>query len=91
MGGQHKNIRPDNGKIIIQQYNFKSRGTLHVLLHQEFYLGTPVEKYEYIRLTLNIILEEIIEQYNLKSMEKNGYVYADTIKGMYVLPQVGQI
>ena len=37
-----------------------------------FYLVTPMERYEYICLTLNIITEEIIEQYNLRDMEKMG-------------------
>ena len=52
---------------------------------------TPMERYEYIRLPFNIMPEEIIEQYNLRSMEKNGHFYADTRKLMYGLPQAGRI
>ena len=34
------------------------------------YLGTPMERYEYIYLPLNTITEKIIEQYNLRAMKK---------------------
>ena len=35
-----------------------------------FYLVTPMERYEYICLPTNIILEEILVKYNLRAMEK---------------------
>ena len=37
---------------------------------KDFYLVTPTEGYEYIRLTINIISEEVTEQYNLRDMKK---------------------
>ena len=54
-------------------------------------LGTPMERYEYINLRINIISEEIIIQYNLRAMNKDGYVYADIRKVMHIPPQAGQI
>ena len=50
-----------------------------------------MERYEYTFLPINIIPEEIIEEYNLRDMDKNGYVYADIRKWMYNLPQEVQI
>ena len=47
---------------------------------KKFYLGTPVEQYEYISLLLNIMLEEIIKQYNLRAINKNVYIYAEIRK-----------
>ena len=44
-----------------------------------------MELYEYIRPPINIIPEEIRTQYNLRAMEKNGYVFAEIIKVMYGL------
>ena len=41
-----------------------------------------MERYEYICLLLIIILEEIIEQFKPRYLEKNGHVYADIRKGM---------
>ena len=33
----------------------------------------------------------IVEQYNQRAMEKNGHVYDEIRKGMYILLQEGQI
>ena len=48
-----------------------------------------MERFGHIRLKLDIILEEIIQIYNLRAMEHNGYIYCEIQKGMYGLPQVG--
>ena len=40
-----------------------------------FYLGTPMTRYEYMRLSITIIPQEIIKQYNLLTLVRNGYVY----------------
>ena len=58
---------------------------------KDFYLRTPMERYEYIHLPLSIIPERIIEHYNTRAIDKNGNVYADIIKGMYGLPWSGRI
>ena len=39
---------------------------------KKFYLGTPIGQYEYLWLTLNIIPEGKIKQYNLRDMDKMG-------------------
>ena len=54
-----------------------------------FYLRTPMTRYEYTRLPIIIILQEIIEQYNLLPLVRNGYVYVEIQRGMYGLPQAG--
>ncbi len=55
-----------------------------------FYLNTPLKRYEYVRLKLTDIPEEIIVQYNLRAMATpDGYVYIEISKGMYGLPQAG--
>ena len=50
-----------------------------------------MERYEYICLSINIIPKEILTQYNLRTMDKNGYFYAGIIKLMYSLPQSERI
>ena len=42
---------------------------------------------EYIRLPINIIPQEIIDRYNLKELEEDGYIYCEIVKGMYGLPR----
>jgi hypothetical protein len=55
-----------------------------------FYLNTPMERYEYMRLWLDILPQEIIDKYNLtKIVEADGWVYVKIQKGMYGLPQAG--
>jgi hypothetical protein len=54
---------------------------------KDFYLGTPMERYEYMRIPLSAIPQSIIEQYTLLKYVHNGHVLVGIIKGMYGLPQ----
>jgi hypothetical protein len=56
---------------------------------KNFYLCTPMERYEYMWLPIALIPQEIIDTYNLFNLVHNGYVYIDICKGMYGLPQAG--
>jgi hypothetical protein len=57
-----------------------------------FYLNTPMERKEYVRITINLIPREIINEYNLKELvNANGSVLARVDKGMYGLPQAGML
>jgi len=59
---------------------------------KNFYLNTPMERPEYMRLKVADILDNIIEQYNLKLLEtKVGYVLVHIERRMHGLPQVGII
>ena len=55
-----------------------------------FYLMTPLNRPEYIRIKLTDIPDEIIKEYDLKSKAtKDGSIYIEVNKGMYGLPQSG--
>jgi hypothetical protein len=54
-----------------------------------FYLGTPMERHEFLQLPLAIIPEEVIQQYSLKDIAHNDKVYISNEKGMYGLLQAG--
>ena len=56
-----------------------------------FYLGTPMDKYEYMKIKIENIPQEIIEEYNLMPMVHNGYIHLEIRKGMYSLKQAGVI
>jgi hypothetical protein len=58
---------------------------------KNFYLGTPMSRYEYMRLPINIFPQEIIQAYNLMPLVHNGHVYIEIQWGMYGLPQAGII
>ena len=42
-------------------------------------------------ISLHLIPNEIIEQYNLFDIAENGYIWFKIQKGMYGLPQAGQL
>ena len=50
-----------------------------------------VEEYKYVRMSLDIIPEEIITQYELRKIAVNGWVYIEIRKGMPGLKQAGKI
>jgi hypothetical protein len=56
---------------------------------QDFYPYTPMNCYEYMRIPIKDIPTCIMDQYNLKALEQNGYVLVEIRKGMYGLPQAG--
>ena len=56
-----------------------------------FYLGSPLDKPEYMRMPYKLMPEEIIQKYQLDSKEHDGWVYIKIVKGMYGLPQAGKI
>ena len=57
-----------------------------------FYLNTPMVRYEYMRLKLADMPVDVIEHYKLLDVATpDGYVYCEIRKGMYGLPQAGII
>ena len=48
-----------------------------------------MKRYEYVRIKLLDIPDEIPQQYQLAHLVHNGYVYLEVRKGMYGLPQAG--
>ena len=59
---------------------------------KDFYLGTPLARYEYMRLHISTIPQEIIDQYNLLDIvTPDGWVYIEIQRGMYGLKQAGII
>jgi hypothetical protein len=58
---------------------------------KNFYLNTPLDRPEYMRLPLSLTPQEIIDQYQLEEKANNGQVYIRIDKGMYGLPQAGRL
>ena len=56
---------------------------------KNFYLNTPLKRYEYLRIPINLIPEEVIQQYQLHLITHHGHDYVEIRKGMYGLPQAG--
>ena len=55
-----------------------------------FYLATPMTRYEYMELKLSNLPKKITQEYNLCDITtSNGSVCVEIRKGMYGLPQAG--
>jgi hypothetical protein len=59
---------------------------------KNFYLCTPMTRYEYMQLKLYDMPDNVIAHYHLCYIATpNGYVYSKICQGMYGLPQAGII
>ena len=57
---------------------------------KNFYLDTPMARYNYMRLKISDLPQDFIDEYKLHDKtKKDGYVYLEIHKGMYGLLQAG--
>jgi hypothetical protein len=56
---------------------------------KNYYLGTPLSRFEYMKMLLSRFPEEIIQKYNLNDLSVDCWVYIEIRKGMYGLKQAG--
>jgi hypothetical protein len=76
-------------KILINSTLFTEQAEMMMMDIKDYYLGTPLPRYEYMRLPLAIIPDEVIQRYNLTDKAVGGSVYLEISKGMYGLKQAG--
>ena len=55
------------------------------------YMNNMMDRAEYIMIQIAMIPQEFLEKYNLQEKSHNEYIYSRVTKGMYGLPQSGQI
>ncbi len=100
-GGDRVNYPGDAGTPTADMTLFKillnsiisTKGARCVMVDiKDFYLCTPMKRFEYMRLKITDIPKEIIREYGLQELVMpDGYVYCKIQKGMYGLPQAGII
>jgi hypothetical protein len=56
---------------------------------KNYYLGTPLPRFEYIKMLFSRFPEDIIQKYNLNALAVDGWVYIETRKGICGLRQAG--
>jgi hypothetical protein len=72
-------------KILINSTLSTKDAKMMMMDIKNYYLGTPFTKYEYMRLSISILSEEIIEKYHLTRLVVDRWVYLEIKKGMYGL------
>jgi hypothetical protein len=76
-------------KIIINSTLSTEDAAMMMMDIKNYYLGTPLPRFEYIKMLLSRFPEEIIQKYNLNALAVDGWVYIEIRKGMYGLKQAG--
>jgi hypothetical protein len=56
---------------------------------KNYYIGTPLPRFEYMEILLSRFPEEIVQKYNLNVLAVDGWIYIEIRKGMYGLKQAG--
>jgi hypothetical protein len=76
-------------KILINSTLSTKDATMMMMDIKKYYLGTPLPRYEYMRMLLSRFPEEIVETYNLQALAVDGWFYIEIRKGTYGLKQAG--
>ena len=78
-------------KLVMNSTISTPGATFHCFDISNFYLNTPMERSEYMRIPTWAIPECIMKQYKLADLVHNNSVLVEIRKGMYGLPQAGKI
>jgi hypothetical protein len=76
-------------KILINSTLSTEDAAMMMMDIKNYYLGTPLPRFEYMKMLLSRFPEEIVQTYNLNALAVDGWVYIEIRKGMYGLKQVG--
>jgi hypothetical protein len=76
-------------KILINSTLSTKDATMMMMDIKNYYSGTPLPRFEYMKMLLSRFPEEIIQKYNLNALAVDGWVYIEIRKGMYGLNQAG--
>jgi hypothetical protein len=76
-------------KILINSNLSTKEAAMMMMDIRNYYLGTPLPRFEYMKMLISRFHEEIIKKYNLNALAVDGWVYIEIRKGMYGLKQAG--
>jgi hypothetical protein len=76
-------------KILINSTLFTEDADMMMMDIKNYYLVTPMPRFEYMKMLLSLFPEEIIQKYSLNALAFVGWVYIEIRKCMYGLKQAG--
>jgi hypothetical protein len=74
-------------KILINNTLSNADAAMMMINIKNYYIVTPLPRFEYMKMLLSRFPEEIIQKYNLNTLAVDGWVYIEIRKGMYGLKQ----
>jgi hypothetical protein len=69
-------------KILINSTLSTEDAAIIMMDIKNYYLSTPLQRFEYMKILLSHFPEEIIQKYNLNAIAVDGWVYIEIRKGM---------
>jgi hypothetical protein len=69
-------------KILINSTLSNEDAAMMMMDIKNYYLGTPLPRFEYMKMLLSRFPEEIIQKYNLNALAVDGWVYIEIRKCM---------
>jgi hypothetical protein len=76
-------------KILINSTLSTKDAAMMIMDIKNYYLGTPLPRFEYMKMFLSRFPEEIVQKYNLNALAVDGWMYIEIRRGMYGLKQAG--
>jgi hypothetical protein len=76
-------------KFLINSTLSTTDAAMMMMYIENYYSGTPLPRYEYMRMLLSRFLEEIVNKYNFTALAVDGWVYIEIRKDMSGLEQAG--
>jgi hypothetical protein len=76
-------------KILINSTLSTEDAAMTMMDIKNYYLSTPLPRFEYMNMLLSRFPEKISQKYNLNALAVNGWVYIEIRKSMYGLKQAG--
>jgi hypothetical protein len=76
-------------KILINSTLSTKDAAMMMIDIKNYYLGTPLPRFEYMKMLLSRFPDEIVQKDNLNALAVGGWVYIEIRKGMYGLKQAG--
>jgi hypothetical protein len=76
-------------KILINSTLSTKDAAMMMMDIKNYYLVTPLPRFEYMKMLLSRFPEEIIQKYNLNNLAVDGWVNIEILKDMYGLKQAG--
>jgi hypothetical protein len=64
-------------KILINSPLSTQDATMMAMDIKNYYLGTPLPRFEYMKMLLSCFPEEIVQKYNLNALAVDGWVYIE--------------
>jgi hypothetical protein len=69
-------------KILINSALSTKDAAMMMMDIKNYYLGSPLSRFEYMKMLLSRFPEEIIQKYNLNALAVDGWIYIEIRKGI---------